>query len=305
MKKLMSSHKRSRGAALVLSLWALLLLSAMVISWTIEISSQITLSGNANRMLDAEAMACSGAEVALHPGVKPGAASLEGTIGRGKTYQAQISGEGGRLNINWILAGEDPARLGLLRRYLENKGIDLNERDHMMDCLLDWVDPDNIPRLNGAEESEDYHPDNALLTRLDTLKKVKGWEEFTSIPGWDKDFTLNSSGPIDMTWASRDVLLVLPGMTEPMVDRFLQLRRGPDGIDGTEDDVQFTSLDQVWAALAVSSDEQKSELLALTQVNDPVFRVMSTGKSGPATRVVQLVFRRSGLVPQVITWREF
>src|SRR6266702_4799116 len=58
-----------RAAALLLSLWALFLLSAMVISWAVEIDSRLALSGNANRVLEAEAMACSGAEVALHPNI--------------------------------------------------------------------------------------------------------------------------------------------------------------------------------------------------------------------------------------------
>ena len=65
-------RSKSRGAALMLALWALFLLSAMVISWALDINSHLVLSGNANRSLDAEAMACSGAEVALHPMVKPG-----------------------------------------------------------------------------------------------------------------------------------------------------------------------------------------------------------------------------------------
>jgi hypothetical protein len=296
--------KGIRGAALMLSLWALFLLSAMVISWAVDIGSRLTLSGNANRLLDAEAMACSGAEVALHPAVKPGSPNLIGGLGRGKTYEARITGEGGRLNINWLVAGEDPDRLEILQRYLENKGIDLNERDHMMDCLLDWVDPDNLVRLNGAEESEDYHPANTLLTRIDELKKVKGWIEFSSRPDWDEDFTLNSSGPVDVAWASRDVLLALPGMTEQLVDRYLEMRRGPDGIDGTADDAQFKSLEDVRAALGFTEDQFK-ELAKLISFKDPVYRVVSVGKAGQATRTVQLVFRRVGVVPQVITWREF
>src|SRR5213596_3824918 len=63
---------RSRGAALMLALWALFLLSAMVISWALDINSRLTLSGNANRVLGAEAMASSGADVALHPSIAPG-----------------------------------------------------------------------------------------------------------------------------------------------------------------------------------------------------------------------------------------
>ncbi len=236
--------QKSRGAAIMLALWALFLLSAMVISWALDINARLSLAGNASRVLEAEAMACSGAEVALHPLIKTDSPNLHRNIGR-KNYEARITGEGGRLNINWIVAGEDPTRLEILRRYLEQKGIDLNEREHMMDCLLDWVDADDLVRLNGAEASDDYRPANALLTRIDELKNVKGWEEFTSNPGWDDDLTVNSSGPIDVTWASRDVLLALPGMTEGLVDRFLELRRGQDGIDGTDDDMQFKKWDDV------------------------------------------------------------
>jgi general secretion pathway protein K len=225
-------------------------------------------------------------------------------LGRDKSYEAHISGEGGRLNINWLIAGEDPTKLGILRSYLQEKGIDLNERDHMMDCLLDWVDPDNLVRLNGAEESDNYHPDNQLLTRLDTLKKVKGWEKFTSAPGWDNDFTLNSSGPIDVTWASREVLLALPGMTDAMVDRFIQVRNGADGILGTEDDMQFKTPEDVRVAFGLQ-EEQFKAIGALISVKDQVYRVVSVGKAGSATHTVQLIFRRIGVMPQVITWKEF
>jgi general secretion pathway protein K len=296
--------QKTRAAALMLALWALFLLSAMVISWALDINSRLTLSGSASQMLDAEAMACSGAEVAFHPVIKPGSANLQGTIGR-KSYQARITGEGGRLNVNWLVAGEDPVRLEVLRKYLENKGIDLNEREHMVDCLLDWVEPNmGLHHLNGATDNEDYHPSHTLLTRIDELKKVKGWAEFTSAPGWDEDFTLNSSGPVDMAWAPRDVLLALPGMTEEVADRFLQTRRGPDGIDGTDDDAQFRSLDDVRVALGLNPD-QFNKLAPLMAFKDQVYRVVSLGKAGDATRTVQLVFRRVGVVPQVITWREF
>jgi len=158
--------------------------------------------------------------------------------------------------LNWLLADEDPTRLGILHKYLENKGIDLNERNRMMDSLLDWVQPDTgLHHLNAPPESDDYHPPHALLTRIDELKQVAGWAEFTSAPGWDDDFTLNSTGPIDLAWASRDVLLALPGMTEDLVDRFLLVRRGPDGIDGTADDAPFKNLEDVRAALGFSPEQ--------------------------------------------------
>jgi hypothetical protein len=296
-------QSKIRGAALMLSLWALFLLSAVVISWALDIDSRISISGNANRALEAEAMACSGTEIALHPAVKAGSSVLKGNFGRNQGFTVQITGEGGRLNLNWLLAGENPARLEMLRKYLELKGVDLNERDHMIDCLLDWVDPDNLVRLNGAETDGDYQPANELLTRLDDLKKVKGWTDFTASADWQDDFTLNSTGPIDLEWASRTVLLTLPGMTEQLVDRFLEMRRGPDKIDGTDDDLKMQSLDDARVAFGLSP-EQFSAISALVGFKDPVLRIISTGKSAQVTRVVQMVVRKTGDVAQLITWKE-
>lgn len=287
----------------MLSLWALFLLSAVVISWGLDINSRISMSGDANRAMEAEAMACSGAEVALHPAVKPGSPVLAGNLGNRQSYRARITGEGGRLNLNWLLAGENPARLEILRKYLEVKGIDLNERDRMIDCLLDWVDPDNLVRLNGAEAEGDYQPQNELFTRIEDLKKIKGWSEFTSTSDWDADFTLNSTGPIDLSWASGAVLASVPGMTEELVERFLATRRGPDKIDGTDDDVQFKSLEDARIALGFSQ-EQFLQLAPLIGFKDPVIRIVSTGKSAEITRVVQMVVRKTGGIPQLINWKE-
>jgi Type II secretion system (T2SS), protein K len=292
------------GAALMLALWALFLLSAMVISWAFDIDSRLTLSGDANRGLAAEAMAASGAEVALHPSVKPSSPNLHRALGTRGNYDVRITGEGGRLNLNWLTAGADPIRLEILRRYLELKGVDLNERDRMMDALLDWVDPNTgLHRLNAPPETADYRPPHTPLTSVDELKKIFGWGEFTSQPGWEDDFTIDSSGPIDLAWASRDVLRALPGMRDDFVDRFLQLRRGPDGIDGTADDAQFKNLADVQYALGLSP-EQFQQLAALVGFNDQVMRILSVGKSGNIARTVKMVVRKSGNIPQVIVWKE-
>ncbi len=296
-------HHSRAGAALLLSLWALFLLSALIIGWALDINARITLSGNANRSLEAEAMACSGAEIALDPAVEPGDSILRGSLAKNQTFLALMTGEGGRLNLTWIVAGENPQRLAILRKYLEVRGVELNEREHMIDCLLDYVDGDELPRLNGAEADGKYQPKNALLQRIDELKEVKGWEEFTARPDWDADLTIYSTGPVDLAWASRDVLLSLPGFNEQIVDRFLELRRGPDGIDGTEDDPEMETLDQVRVAIGFSPD-QFAQLSGLIGFHDKVMRVVSVGKSGDATRTVQMIIRKSGLA-QMISWREF
>jgi general secretion pathway protein K len=288
----------------MLALWALFLLSAMVISWALDINTRLTISGSANRLLEAEAMACSGVEVSMHPSVKAGSTALRGSFPPNQSFEARITGEGGRLNLKFLLAGENPVYLEVLRKYLEVKGVDLNERDRMIDCLLDWVDPDNLVRVNGAEDEPGYKPTNGPLKTLDELKRVKGWEEFTSQPNWDADFTLNSTdAKIDINSASRDVLLALPGFTEPLADRFLQMRRGPDDIEGTEDDVIFNA-QQVQIALGLG--REFDQLAALIGYNSQVVRIVSVGKSGPVARTVRVViYKASGIRLIPGTWKEY
>src|SRR5437763_16633225 len=68
------------GAAIMLALWAIFWLSALIISWALDIDSRLSVSGDGTRMLKAEAVACSGAEVALHPAVNPDSPNLSGQL---------------------------------------------------------------------------------------------------------------------------------------------------------------------------------------------------------------------------------
>jgi general secretion pathway protein K len=310
----LTNKKNRRAAAILLALWALFLLSAMVISWALNINSQLTLSSSANRTLEAEAMACSGAEVAMHPMVKSGSQLLRGSLAPNQSFEARITGEGGRLNLNALAAAvianpNSPAR-ELLRKYLEIKGIDLNERDHMIDCLLDWIDPDNLVRLNGAEDDQGYQPTNGPLKTLDEVKRIRGWEDLASQPNWDADFTLYSlnqgnqgqSTQIDINSASRDVLLSLPGFSEPIVDRLLELRRGPDNIEGTEDDLQLTPSDVQSVGVRLDQNPQLASLIAY---DSAVKRVVSVGKSGSTTRTVRMVLLKiNNGSSRLISWKE-
>jgi len=326
MKTDSTISKPDQGAALLLALWALFLLSAMVITWALNINSRLTSSSNANRVVEAEAMASSGAEIALNPTIKPDSQNLHMKFAAGEKFDVQMTGECGRVNLNFLTQGEDPTKLAILRQYLSLKGIELNDLDSMMDALLDWVSPNKgLHHLNAPPETDDYRPPHAPLTSVDDLKKILGWEEFTSKPGWDKDFTVvGNCGAIDVAWASRDVLRALPGMGEDSVDRFLQLRQGQDGIDGTADDFQFTATNppqvpqEAIAALGLKP-QQFQMILPLVQYKGPVVRIVSIGKSGDVTRSVEMIVFKpttplggaAGLGasiaagrPQVFSWKE-
>src|SRR5437016_8189709 len=138
MKRRSETSKSDAGAALLLALWALLLLSAMVIGWALTINSGLIVSSNANHVLQAEAMASSGAEVALTREVSPSSPNLHRKTGN-ESYDVRMTGECGRLNLNFLATGGDPRKLAILRCYIDLKGVELNDQDTMIDSLLDWV----------------------------------------------------------------------------------------------------------------------------------------------------------------------
>jgi hypothetical protein len=68
--------------------------------------------------------------------------------------------------------------------------------------------------------------------------------------------------------------------------------------------MQFRGIDEVRVVLGLN-EEQFKQLNGLVSFKDPVLRVVSVGTAGRARRTVQMVFRRVGVVPQLITWKEF
>src|SRR5215813_2856702 len=316
MRKLSPSCKRDSGAALLLSLWALFLLAGVVFAWALNINSRLAVSATANRVLSAEAMASSGAEVAMNPTIKPSSVNLHKAMGN-ESYDVQMSGECGRINLNLLAPGgvETPVLVAALRQYLNIKGVELNDLDAMMDSLLDWITPTKgLRRLNAPEETDDYRPPHTPLTSVDELKKVFGWAKYTSRPGWDEDFTTVVGGcqQIDAAYASRDVLRAF-GIPDDFVDRFLQARRGPDAVDGTADDPQmdqqtaFALLGLGGVGTGKSPQATGIQNLIVYKSANTVFRIVSVGKSGTVKRSVEMIVLKqaSGVGrPQVITWKE-
>lgn len=318
MRQLVPSCKRDSGAALLLALWALFLLAGVVFAWALNINSHLSVSATANRVLSAEAMASSGAEVALNPTIKPASANLHRKLGN-ESYDVEMSGECGRFNLNLLAPGgvENPVLVAAVRQYLNIKGVELNDLDAMMDSLLDWITPTKgLRRLNAPEETDDYRPPHAPLTSVDELKKVFGWAEYTSHHGWDEDFTTIIGGcqQIDAAYASRDVLRAL-GIPDEFADRFIQARRGPDALDGTADDPQmdqqmaFSLLGLGAAGTGSTRSPQANGLqnLIVFKSPNPVFRIVSVGKSGDVSRSVEMIVLKQAAGvgrPQVFSWKE-
>ena len=298
-----TSAAHPRGSALLLVLWALLLLSAATFGWAAWVQTRLLAHGEESRAMEARTMARSGVTLGLHPLVTRLTPLPPEELAPGEGYELRIRSEGGKLNINWLLQGEEPVKIMIFKRWLEQRGLDFQQREVFVDCLLDYIDGDNVKRLNGVEDEGDYHPANRELRSVEELRRVRGTALLTSQPGWQDELTVYSLGPIDLTAASPEVLELLPGLGESRVQAFVSLRRGRDGIDGTADDKVFTDLTAIQQVLALSP-AQFEQLRPLVTIGDPTLEIRSVGHSGATTRTIQVVARKAGGQPQILSWNE-
>jgi hypothetical protein len=288
---------------LLLILWALLLLSAAVLSWASWINDGIVLQAEENRAVEARAMAHSGMAVALHPGVALQTPLPEETLAPGMSYRVQMTSEGGKLNINWLLRGEEPLKLAILHNWLERRGLDFQQREVLVDCLLDYVDGDDLKRLNGREKTGDYRPADRELRSVHEITRIAEAAPLTSQRGWEDDLTIYSQGPIDLSSASIEILRLLPGLSETRVQQFVEYRQGEDGRDNTEDDVHFESLDHIRQFLGLTAAQFK-ELNTLVAYRDPTLQIISVGQSAKVSRRLEVIVRKGGPKLQILSWKE-
>jgi len=298
----MKRKPATSGSTLLLSLWVLVLLSAVILAWAKYIDQEIRVSRETNFGLAATAMAHSGAAVALHPLATMQTALLQNRFGN-RGYRAAITGEGGRLNLNWLLTGQDARRVSLLKHYLEDRGLSLEQTQALVDSMLDWVGPAGLTHLNGAQETAGYHPPHRPFVSVDEVQLVANSGPLVALPGWKDDFTLYSLGPVDLTAAPLRILRILPGLDPQRAKIFLHVRQGPDGIDGTADDHVFQNMQEILTVLGLSQ-AQFAAMDGLVAMNDPTIRIRSTGWEGKVNREVEIVARKTGERPAIFLWEE-
>jgi general secretion pathway protein K len=178
-----------------------------------------------------------------------------------------------KVNIN-------TANSQMILQALTLMGVDANDISVVSDSILDWISPAGPPRVAGAESdyyqglAVPYYAKNAPIDDLSELLLVKGvtpemyWGSnatnhtpsvfqhklgLGTAPGQTPDypfglveiFTPFSSGKININTANANVLQMIPGVDAAMADAIIKQRAGPDGVDGTEDDIPFSSPGQL------------------------------------------------------------
>ncbi len=120
-----------------------------------------------------------------------------------------------------------------LKQLLEQR---LGEHDkrlpELIDAWFDWTDNNDLKRLNGAEkdyyekQKTGYLPRNSSFASVDEIRLIKGYEAIFDGLDLQQVFTLNgySSGVINPNYATKEVLLLIPGVNNTIADEIIKAR---------------------------------------------------------------------------------
>ena len=101
--------------------------------------------------------------------------------------------------------------------------------DSLVDALLDWRDPDTVPRPFGEESSRNR---NGPLANVAELRSVRGYTD-SLVSSLRAFLTTRGTGVVNVNAAPPPVLETLPGMS-PEAVQLLVTRRGSTAISNTD-----------------------------------------------------------------------
>ncbi len=254
----------SRGIALILVLWVVTILSVIVLEFCFAMRTELNITKNYKEELEAHAMAEGGVERAVAELVyknDPRVQQLRKTfkleeiptekkewMTDGRPYlfsfdrgvcEVRVTSEAGKVNIN--LVSEQ-----MLKKILENLGVELEKREIIVDSIMDWRDTDDFYRINGAENDyyqslkEPYFCKNGPLSSIEEMLLIRGitpdlfygrkrkTEEETpqdSLIGLKDIFSIYSPmQQIDINSATEAALRMILGISPPMARQIVQAR---------------------------------------------------------------------------------
>ena len=290
----MTHRHPTHGAALLLVLWAITVVSFAVL-WmanVVNLELETTVSDSAG--LRARQIAVSGVAIGLHPQVeREDTELLNRDFGAGERMEVRIRGEGSRFNINQLVQQQD--RMTLLNLFTL-WGLTADEANPLIDKLIDWVDEDEFRTGFGGAEMAEYElagipdaPANRPFRSVREMARVLDMEKVAALkPDWYESFTIFGDGLIDVNEANAEVLQAATGITPEMVEGILQQRRGPDGVEPSEDDFRFEDVAQVAGWLGGSTLPAEQVAAKLT-TESSVKRIDSRGIVGERSRSISVV----------------
>jgi type II secretory pathway component PulK len=290
------------GAALIVALWVLIILSLIVGSFAFEAKLEAMLVSYKRKKYQAEMLAKSGIEYAraLLDSAR-NAKELEIAdmaddpdgfnqaalyVQRSLSTTTEIELGNGRFSVT-IESAESGRNINLLSReqwldIFEMANIPSTEWDTMIDCLEDWIDANDLHGLNGAESDDPFYQErgypvkNGPLDSVEELLLIKGWgpeilygrppdEENDEIFGIADILTVWGDGKVNLNTANTNLLLSFAEYEDWELASVFEARLGPDGEEGTLDD-GIMNLGEIGAD--PSKFKLQSDFVKVTSVGD-------------------------------------
>jgi general secretion pathway protein K len=141
--------------------------------------------------------------------------------------KVRIYDHAGMLNIRRLTA---PQWRDLFKQKL---GEDNPEKlDSLTQCWEDWIDTDDLSRLNGAEKDyyltldPPYEPRNGAPETVEELRLIKGFDELFKDIDLFSVFTIYGAlSGVNPNYATAETLLMIPGLNEENVEKIMGLRK--------------------------------------------------------------------------------
>ncbi|MDB6137386.1 MAG: exported protein of unknown function [Verrucomicrobiaceae bacterium] len=283
--------KTRRASALMLMIWAVMIMSVTVGGVVEYIRQSVDEASTAGLQFRAQMLAEAGVGLALNPKAK----NYKRMMGTDSGFWMVKSREASRIPINYIT--DERLREAVVQLF-QLWGLNNGDATTAVDSLSDWVDTDNTPRAQGAEE--DYYkglgfynlPHQSGFTSIEEMLLVRGMDAVARAkPDWRDYFSLYSDGTVDLFWASKDVIMAVTGASDSDAQHLITARAGNDGIDGTEDDNRGLGIGPALGMLGIQADRMAAVQALTTYGKDNVFRIISKGWVGLKSSTVTLIAR--------------
>jgi type II secretory pathway component PulK len=305
MKALKFSSRH--GSALILVFWCLLLLSMAVFGVVEIVELSVEHTSHEELALEARALALSGLSLGLHPQLLKNDPLLTQSPSNGRQFKVTFGSEGARLNLNYVLLTKHRE---ILVNLFTQWGLQVDQADHIADCLYDWITPGDLKSLDGAK-AQDYA--NANLPQRPTYKPFDSFDEVEEVmgvdlldkarPNWQDSFTLWSGGPLNVNEAPPELIAAVFSLDPKRVAFFTDARNGQDGIAGTQDDVPVKDTTSFANQLGIGASAMKS-LGNQISLSDPNRRVESVGQAAGIQVTISVVTRLNATPIQYFLWSE-
>lgn len=190
--------RNPEGVALIMVLWMIAVLSVVVLEFSFAMRTEVNIAIHFKDEAQLHAIAEAGLQRAVAELIYKHDARIQQMrkaqkaeelppeqkewVADGRAYllpfgdkeaEVRIMAEGGKTNVNTVSEAT-------LRKIVGQLGLEEEKRDVVVDSILDWRDPDDLYRLNGAENDyyqslkEPYNAKNANLDAIEELLLVRG-----------------------------------------------------------------------------------------------------------------------------------